>query len=96
MTLTKREIERVARLARLELTEAEKTEFTRELNRVLGWATKLDQLDTRGVGPMSHMVPVVNVLRSDRAEQSLDLEKALANAPERKDNFIKVPKILDL
>ncbi len=96
MTLTKREIERVARLARLELTEAEKTEFTRELNQVLGWATKLDQLDTRGVGPMSHMVPVVNVLRSDRAEQSLDLEKALANAPERKDNFIKVPKILDL
>ncbi|MGE5605731.1 MAG: Asp-tRNA(Asn)/Glu-tRNA(Gln) amidotransferase subunit GatC [Bacteroidota bacterium] len=94
MSLSQSEIEKIARLARLELTEAEKTEFTSQLNRILGLAAQLEQLDTVGVEPMAHVVPVVNVLRPDRIGQSLDPEKALANAPERKDNFFKVPKIL--
>jgi aspartyl-tRNA(Asn)/glutamyl-tRNA(Gln) amidotransferase subunit C len=94
MSLTEREIEHVAQLARLELTEAEKTEFTSQLNRILGLAAKLEQLDTVGVEPMAHVAPIVNVFRPDRTGRSLDLEKALANAPERKDNFFKVPKIL--
>ena len=95
MSLTEREIEHVAQLARLELTEAEKTEFTSQLSRILGLAAKLEQLDTVGVEPMAHVAPIVNVFRPDRTERSLNLEKALVNAPERKDNFFKVPKILE-
>jgi len=95
MSLTQSEIERLAQLARLELTAAEKAEFTRKLNQVLSWAAKLEQLDTTGIEPMAYVVPGVNVFRPDRTGPSIDLEKALANAPERKDNFFKVPKILD-
>lgn len=94
MSFSQSEIEKIAQLARLELTEAEKAEFTSQLNRILGLAAKLEQLDTVGVEPMAHVAPIVNVFRPDRIGKSLDLEKALANAPERKDNFFKVPKIL--
>ena len=94
MSLSQSEIENLARLAGLELTPAEKADFTRQLNQVLGWTAKLEQLDTTGIEPMTHVVPVVNVLRPDRVAPSLDSEKALANAPEQKDNFFKVPKIL--
>lgn len=94
MSLTKREIEHIARLARLELTESEKIDFTRDLNRVLNFVEQLNQLDTTGVEPMAPTPPVCNVFRPDRAEPCLDPEKALANAPDRKNNLFKLPKIL--
>lgn len=94
MRLSQSEIESIARSARLELTAAEMDEFTRELNQVFGWVAKLEQLDTDGIEPMAHAAPVVNVFRPDRTGSSLDPEQVLANAPDRKDNFFKVPKIL--
>ena len=95
MGLTKVEIERIARLARLELSEAEEEEFTRQINRILGFIERLNRVDTTGVEPTAHVVPLFNVFRSDQTEPSLDPEAALANAPERDGNFFKVPKVLE-
>jgi aspartyl-tRNA(Asn)/glutamyl-tRNA(Gln) amidotransferase subunit C len=95
MSLTKAEVEHVARLARLELSEAEKEEFTGQLNEILNFVEQLNKLDTQDIEPMAHASPVANVFRQDQAEPSLSPDAALANAPERIDNFFKVPKVLE-
>lgn len=94
MNLTQAEVEDLARLAQLELAPSEKAEFTSQLNQVLGYMAQLDRLDLRDAELMTHVVPVTNVFRPDRTGQSLDPEEALANAPERLNNFFKIPKIL--
>lgn len=95
MSLTKAEVEHVARLARLELNESEKEEFTGQLNDILGFMEKLNQLDTASIEPTAHAIPVTNVFRPDKAGTSLDPDSALANAPDRVDDYFKVPKILE-
>ena len=95
MSLTKNEIEHVARLARLELTEKEKDEFTGQLNEILNFVEQLKRIDTKGIEPTAHAIPVSNVFRPDHTKPSLDPELALSNAPDRIDNFFKVPKILE-
>ena len=95
MSLTKAEVEHVARLARLELTEIEKEEFTGQLNEILDFVEKLNELDTTNIEPTAHAIPVANVFRPDQVTPSLDLEGALSNAPDRVDNFFKVPKMLE-
>jgi len=95
MGLTRAEVEHIARLARLELSENEKDEFTGELNEILEFVQKLNELDTKTIEPMSHAIPVANVFRPDRVEPSLDPEAALANAPERINTFFHVPKVLE-
>jgi aspartyl-tRNA(Asn)/glutamyl-tRNA(Gln) amidotransferase subunit C len=95
MSLTKAEVEHVARLARLELSESEKEEFTWQLNEILDFVEKLNKLDTSNIEPTAHAIPVSNVFRPDQVVPSLDLEQALANAPDRMGNFFKVPKTLE-
>ena len=95
MSLTKVEVEHVARLARLELNENEKEEFTGQLNGILGFMEKLNQLDTAAIEPTAHAIPVTNVFRSDKAGVSLEPDSALVNAPDRVDDYFKVPKILE-
>jgi aspartyl-tRNA(Asn)/glutamyl-tRNA(Gln) amidotransferase subunit C len=95
MGLTKSEVEHVARLARLELSEAEKDEFTGQLNEILNFVEKLNELDTSGIEPTAHAIPISNIFRPDKTEPSLDTELALANAPDRIGDFFKVPKILE-
>lgn len=95
MSLTKAEVDHVARLARLELSETEKEEFTGQINEILGFVEKLSQLDTTGIEPMAHAIPVTNVFRADITEPSIDSELALANAPDRLEDFFKVPKVLE-
>jgi aspartyl-tRNA(Asn)/glutamyl-tRNA(Gln) amidotransferase subunit C len=95
MSLTKAEVEYVARLARLELSESEKEEFTGQLNDILDFVEKLNQLDTSNIEPTAHAIPVANVFRPDQIVPSLDPELALANAPDRVGNFFKVPKTLE-
>jgi aspartyl-tRNA(Asn)/glutamyl-tRNA(Gln) amidotransferase subunit C len=95
MSLSKAEVEHVARLARLELSDAEKEEFTGQLNGILHFVEKLNQLETGSVEPTAHAIPVNNVFRPDRIMPSIDPELALANAPDRLDNFFKVPKVLE-
>lgn len=94
MALTKDDIQRVALLARLELTEFEKEEFTRELNGIFGFMEKLKKLDTTDVKPMTCAAPLHNVFRGDLIEPSLGPDQVLANAPERVGGYFKVPKIL--
>jgi aspartyl-tRNA(Asn)/glutamyl-tRNA(Gln) amidotransferase subunit C len=89
------QVRKVARLARLELTEAEVEEFTGQLSAILDYVEKMNELDTGDVEPLAHCLPVSNVFREDEVKESLGAEKALANAPQRDGEFFKVPKILD-
>ncbi|MBI5166177.1 MAG: Asp-tRNA(Asn)/Glu-tRNA(Gln) amidotransferase subunit GatC [candidate division NC10 bacterium] len=95
MKITKREVEHVARLARLELTEEEKERFTRELNSILTYFDKLNELNTEDVEPTSHVIPIVNVFREDEVRPSYPREEVLSNAPEEEEAFFKVPRILE-
>lgn len=89
------QVRKVAKLSRLELTDAEVEEFTGQLSAILDYVEKMNELDTNGVEPLAHCLPISNVFREDCVKESLGTEKALANAPQRDGEFFKVPKILD-
>ena len=89
------QVRKVAKLSRLELSEAEVEEFTGQLSAILEYVGKMNELDTDKVEPLAHCLPVSNVFREDRVKESLGTEKTLANAPQRDGEFFKVPKILD-
>ena len=89
------EVEHVALLSRLRLTEAEKTAFTEDLNNILAHFEVLQQLDTSGVPPMSHAMELQNVLREDEKRPSLPRESFLREAPEGRDEFFVVPRVVD-
>jgi aspartyl-tRNA(Asn)/glutamyl-tRNA(Gln) amidotransferase subunit C len=89
------QVRKVAKLSRLELTETEIEEFTSQLSAILDYVEKMNELDTTGVEPLAHCLPISNVFRQDRVKESLGTEKTLANAPQRDGEFFKVPKILD-
>ena len=88
-------VRKVARLARLALSDAEVAEFSRQLSSILEYVEKMNELDTEKVQPLAHCLPISICFREDVAAESLGTEKALANAPERDGDFFKVPKILD-
>ncbi len=89
------QVRKVAKLSRLELSEAEVAEFTGQLSAILDYVEKMNELDTSDVEPLAHCLPITNVLREDCLKQSLGTEKTLANAPQKDGEFFKVPKILD-
>lgn len=89
------QVRKVAKLARLELNDAEISEFTDQLGSILEYVEKMNELDTADVEPLAHCLPISNVLRDDRVKPSLGTENALANAPGRDGPFFNVPKILD-
>jgi aspartyl-tRNA(Asn)/glutamyl-tRNA(Gln) amidotransferase subunit C len=89
------DVEYVAKLTRLDVTDSEKEKFTGQLNDILGYIDKLNELDTKGVAPMSHAIAVTNVLREDKMIESLGTQKALANAPDARGEFFRVPKVID-
>ncbi|WP_317259172.1 Asp-tRNA(Asn)/Glu-tRNA(Gln) amidotransferase subunit GatC [Paenibacillus sp. J5C2022] len=95
MSITLKDVEHVANLARLELSDAEKEQFTGQLNAILKYAEKLNELDTDGVEPTSHVLNVTNVMREDVVKPSLPIEKVLQNAPDEEDGQIKVPAVLE-
>ncbi len=88
-------VQRVAHLSRLELSEQELTLFSGQLGAIVGYIQKLDELDVAGVEPLAHCLPVHNVFREDTVKPSLTTEQALQNAPDRQDDYFKVPQILD-
>ncbi len=90
-----KDVEHVARLARLELSEAEKERMRRELDSILSYIDKLRALDTGGVEPTSHAIPMTNVMRDDTPRPSFPQEAMLANAPERSGEFFRVPRIIE-
>ena len=93
--ITLAEVEHVARLARLQLGPDEKERMRRELDGILSYIDKLRALDTTGIEPTSHAVPLTNVMRDDAARPSLPREEMLANAPDRRGDFFRVPKIIE-
>lgn len=97
MAITQKDVEQVARLARLALTDAEKERFTAQLGVILGYIEKLNELNTDGVEPTSHALPLSNVWREDRREAGTlgSPEEILANAPQREGPFFKVKKVIE-
>jgi aspartyl-tRNA(Asn)/glutamyl-tRNA(Gln) amidotransferase subunit C len=91
----KMDIEKVARLARLELSEEEKVTFGSQLEQILTYMEQLNRLDTSGVEPTSHAIPVSNVFREDEVRPSVPQEEVLAIAPEEEDGHFKVPRIIE-
>jgi len=88
-------VKHVAMLSRLAMTDAELDRFTEQLNAILDYIGKLDQLDTTSVEPMSHALALKNVFRDDEEGSPLPAEKALGNAPERGEGFFRVPRIIE-
>ena len=95
MKVTRDTIEHIAGLARLNITEAEKDKLTLEMENILSYVDKLNELDTTGLKPMEHVIPLKNVLREDKAEKSYDRDIMLANAPSSEDGCFKVPKVVE-
>jgi len=91
----RQQVEHVAKLARLALTEEELDLFEEQLSRILEHANTVTNLDTEGVEPTSHSMPLMNVLRPDEVIPSIGSEAALANAPVAEDGHFRVPRILD-
>ncbi|RAV17663.1 Asp-tRNA(Asn)/Glu-tRNA(Gln) amidotransferase subunit GatC [Paenibacillus contaminans] len=95
MSITIKDVEHVANLARLELTEEEKQMFNEQLNAILKYAEQLNELDTEGVEPTSHAMLLSNVMREDEVRASLAIEQVMLNAPDEEDGQIKVPAVLE-
>jgi aspartyl-tRNA(Asn)/glutamyl-tRNA(Gln) amidotransferase subunit C len=93
--ITREDVEHVAELARLELTAAEKEQFIVQLNSILTYIEKLSELNTAGVEPTSHVLPMSNVFRDDEVRPSLDRDRVLQNAPQQSHFFFKVPRIIE-
>lgn len=95
MSISIKDVEHVAKLARLELSEQDKEKFTGQLNSILKFAEKLNELDTENVEPTSHVLDIKNVVRQDEVKASLPREEALRNAPSQEDGHFKVPPIIE-
>jgi aspartyl-tRNA(Asn)/glutamyl-tRNA(Gln) amidotransferase subunit C len=95
MKLSREDVQRVATLARLRLTAAEETSLTAELDSILLYMEKLNELDTSQVEPFTHAVDLVNAFREDVVTNEPNAEALLANAPENDESFFKVPKIIE-
>lgn len=95
MKLTRAEVQRVATLARLQLTAEEEERITGQLDEILQYMDKLNELDTSQVEPLAHAVDIVNAFREDRITNRPNAEALLANAPAKDESFFQVPKIIE-
>ena len=95
MKITKAEVEHVARLARLALSEQEIDTFTGQMDAILAYVEKLNELDTDGITATAHAVPMENAFRDDAVHAPLGVENALSNAPARIEGFFRVPKVIE-
>jgi aspartyl-tRNA(Asn)/glutamyl-tRNA(Gln) amidotransferase subunit C len=95
MELQKKEVEQVARLACLSLTNEEIGIFQKQLSEILTYIGKLNELDTSDIKPTSHVMEIHNVFREDTARPGLTRDEALSTAPDRANGFFKVPKIIE-
>jgi aspartyl-tRNA(Asn)/glutamyl-tRNA(Gln) amidotransferase subunit C len=95
MKIKKDTIKNVAGLARMRLSPEEEALFSGQLNNILAYMDKINELDTKGIEPMSHVIAMGNVLREDTPKPCLSNKEALNNAPDEKDGFFKVPRIIE-
>ncbi|MDH3252385.1 MAG: Asp-tRNA(Asn)/Glu-tRNA(Gln) amidotransferase subunit GatC [Ignavibacteria bacterium] len=94
MSVTVKDVEHVARLARLSFSDEEKRTLTHQLNEILKYMEQLNELDTSAVEPLSQVIQLQNVFREDRQRVCLDREEVLRNAPARTEKYFKVPKVI--
>ncbi|MHA4812459.1 Asp-tRNA(Asn)/Glu-tRNA(Gln) amidotransferase subunit GatC [Flavitalea flava] len=87
-------IDNLSNLARLQFNAAEKEEIKKDLQKMIHFVEKLQELDTAGVEPLLHMSPEINVLREDKLQGSVSHQQALANAPESDGEYFSVPKVI--
>jgi aspartyl-tRNA(Asn)/glutamyl-tRNA(Gln) amidotransferase subunit C len=95
MPLTGKEVQQIAILARLRLTPEEEARLTEQLDNILRYMEKLNQLDTSGIEPFNHIGDVINPLREDIVTNQPNAEALLANAPAKENTFFQVPKIIE-
>lgn len=93
--ITRKDVEYVAALSRLEFSEEEKEKYREQLSVILEYVSQLNELDTAGVEPAYHVMQVTDVMRKDEVKPSMEREKVLLNAPAARDGCIEVPKIID-
>ncbi len=93
--ITKEEVGHVAHLARLHFNEAEQDKFTSQLNDILIYIDKLNQVDTTDIQPTTHAISLNNAFRDDVVKESLGRDLAMANAPDEKENSFRVPKVIE-
>lgn len=94
MSVTVRDVEHVASLAKLSFSEKEKKKLTSELNDILTYMEQLNKLDTTNVEPLAHVIELGNVFRADEEKPCVSREEALKNAPAATEKFFKVPKVI--
>lgn len=94
MSVTKKDVEKIAQLAKLKFEDSEMDEFIKDMNNILTYMDKLNELDTENVEPLSHPNEDSNVFRNDELQQSITTEDALKNAPDKDDKFFRVPKVI--
>jgi len=95
MKITREEVKHVAVLARMALKDEELDQLTGQMDQILGYVEKLNELDTEGIVPTSHAVPVENAFREDVVKPSIGIEKALQNAPDPANDCFRVPKVIE-
>ncbi|MBN2425338.1 MAG: Asp-tRNA(Asn)/Glu-tRNA(Gln) amidotransferase subunit GatC [Calditrichaceae bacterium] len=94
MAVTESDVENIAHLARLKITEEEKEKFVSQVNQILEYVEKLNEINTDEVEPLSHTLNLKNVFREDIVKDSLPQKEALKNAPAKTDKFFRVPKVV--
>ena len=95
MAIEIKDVEYTAKLARIDLSAEEKELFAQQLDMILEYINKLNEVDTSGVEPTTHVLPLKNVYREDKVQDSLPIDKALQNAPEKEGAFFKVPQVIE-
>ena len=95
MKIDKEMLHKIAHLARLELDPAKEETYIKDLEEVLTWVEKLNELDTDGVEPLTNMSFEVNAFRNDEVSNTIEHDRALKNAPDKDEDYFKVPKVLE-
>ena len=95
MKISIHDVKHIAELSRISLTDKEIETFSSQLNKIIEYVEQLNSLDTKGIEPTSHVIPLNNIMRDDSISTSLSVEEALKNAPDSTGNFYRVPKIID-
>lgn len=95
MTIDKETVDKIAHLARLELSEGETQDMIKDMSKILDFMAKLNEIDTTGVEPLVYMTDEVNVLREDVVKQEITHEEALLNAPKQDGNYFLVAKVIE-
>ncbi|MCH8317152.1 MAG: Asp-tRNA(Asn)/Glu-tRNA(Gln) amidotransferase subunit GatC [Bacteroidetes bacterium] len=95
MQIDKKTVRKIAHLARLEFKDKDEEAIIKDLNKMLEWVGKLNELNTEGIEPLTHLSEEVNVMRKDELKKHISHEQGLKNAPKKDSDYFRVPKVLE-